>query len=337
MRKAFITGVAGLDLGPEERAFLARERPAGLILFARNAASAVQVRALVAAARGAVGGDLLVLVDQEGGRVQRLKPPIARRLPPAAAYAAHFAGDLAGAAGAAFLVARLAADDLTALGIDCNCVPVLDVPVPGAHDIIGNRAYARDPDAITALGGAVARGLMAGGVLPVMKHVPGHGRATADSHLELPVVVEPRGVLEATDFRPFAALADLPAAMTAHVVYAALDGVRPASTSPVVVADVIRGHMRYDGLLMSDDLAMKALTGTFTERTRAVIEAGSDLALHCNGDMAEMRAVAGAAPVLAGAALARFERAVAVTQGQRQAYDRARAEAVLEALMAAIA
>lgn len=334
MRKAFITGVAGERLTAEERAFLAAERPAGLILFTRNAGSAAQIRELIAEARAAVAGDMLVLVDQEGGRVQRLRPPVARLLPPAATYLAHHAGDPTAAAEAARLAARLAADDLTALGIDCNCAPVLDVPVPGAHDIIGNRAYAAEPAAIIALGRAVAEGLMAGGVLPVMKHIPGHGRATADSHLELPVVSAPRAELAASDFRPFAALTDIPAAMTAHVVYTALDAGRPASTSPAVIQGLIRGELGYGGLLMSDDLAMRALTGGFARRTQAVIAAGSDLALHCNGDMAEMREVAGAAAELAAPALARFERAVAVTRAPRAAYDRARAEAVVEQLLA---
>jgi beta-N-acetylhexosaminidase len=334
MRKAFITGVAGTSLAADEHAFLAAERPAGLILFTRNAQSADQIRRLVGEVRSAVGGDMLVLVDQEGGRVQRLRPPIARLLPPAAAFMAHFAGDTTAAAEAARLVARLAADDLTTLGIDCNCAPVLDVPVPGAHDIIGNRAYAAEPATIATLGRAVADGLMGGGVLPVIKHVPGHGRATADSHLELPVVTTPRAELKATDFLPFVALRDVPAAMTAHVVYTAIDPTDPASTSHSLVADVIRRSMGYDGLLMSDDLGMHALTGGFADRTRRVIAAGCDLALYCKGEPEEMRAVASAAPSLGGDALARFERAVAVTRMPRQDYDRDRAEAILGAMLA---
>ena len=337
MHKAFITGLAGLDLSRDEQAFLRAERPAGLILFTRNCRDADQIRRLIAESVAAIGTDhILVLVDQEGGRVQRLKPPIARLLPPAAVFAAHHA-DMGAAGQAAFLLARLAADDLTALGINTNCAPVLDVPVPGAHDIIGNRAYSRDPALIARLGQSVADGLMAGGILPVMKHIPGHGRALADSHLELPVVTATAVELSASDFAPFATLKRLPAAMTAHVVFTHLDAAQPASTSRRVTQDVIRGHIGFDGLLMSDDLGMKALNGTFGDRTRAVLEAGSDLALHCNGDLAEMQQVAAAAPVLAGPALQRFERAVAVTRNPRQPYDRASAEAALDRLLATVA
>lgn len=335
MQKAFITGVSGLELTDGERVFLARERPAGLILFVRNCQSADQIRALVREFKTAVGTErVLVLVDQEGGRVQRLKPPLARLLPPAAAYAALFAADPSAATEAARLVARLTADDLTSLSIDCNCAPVLDVPTPGAHDIIGNRAYGGTPKGIVALGRAVAAGLMAGGVLPVIKHIPGHGRANADSHLELPVVTAPPLDLGLTDFAPFVALAHLPAAMTAHVVYTAIDPDHPASTSPIVIEQVIRRRMAFDGLLMSDDLSMKALTGSMQSRTHAVIEAGSDLALHCNGHLDEMRAVAAAVPKLAGKALERFEHALTVTRKTRQPYDRAAAEAALARMMA---
>ncbi len=334
MHKAFISGLSGLELAPSERAFLKAERPAGLILFARNCATADQIRRLIADALAAVGSDrVLVLIDQEGGRVQRLKPPIARLLPPAAVFIAHHA-DVGAACQDATLLARLAADDLTALGINTNCAPVLDVPVPGAHDIIGNRAYARDPGLIARLGRAVAEGLMAGGVLPVMKHIPGHGRALADSHLELPVVTASAAALDASDFAPFRELKALPAAMTAHVVFTSLDPAHPASTSAVITGDIIRGRIGFDGLLMSDDLSMKALSGTFGERTRAVLDAGSDLALHCNGDLTEMQLVAAAAPRLTGSALKRFERAVAVTQAPRQAYDQALAEAALDRLLA---
>ena len=337
MQKAFITGLAGLELTPSERALLRAERPAGLILFTRNCAESRQIQRLVADALDAMGTDrVLVLIDQEGGRVQRLKPPLARLLPPAAAFAAHHA-DIDAACRAAFLLARLAADVLTALGINTNCAPVLDVPVPGAHDIIGNRAYGQDPGSIARLGQAVAQGLMAGSILPVMKHIPGHGRALADSHLELPVVTATAAHLGASDFAPFAALNALPAAMTAHVVFTELDASHPASTSRRVTQDVIRGQISFDGLLMSDDLGMKALTGTFGARTSAVLDAGSDLALHCNGDLAEMRDVAAAAPILSGAALQRFERALAVTRMPRQSYDLAAAEAMLERLLATVA
>ena len=337
MQKAFITGLAGVELTADERAFLARERPAGLILFARNCRDAEQIRRLVTDFKAAVGAsDVLVLIDQEGGRVQRLKPPIARLLPPAAAFAALFPGNLDAAAAAAYAVARLAADDLKALGVDTSCAPVLDVPVPGAHDIIGNRAYSRDPDAIVRLGGAVADGLMDGGVLPVMKHIPGHGRALADSHLELPVVTAPEAELAASDFATFTRLARIPSAMTAHVVFNSLDRSAPASTSRHVTEAIIRGRIGFDGLLMSDDLSMKALSGTFAERTRAVIDAGSDLALHCNGDLAEMQAVASASPVLEARALQRFERALAVARAAPKPYDAAAAETVLAELLGVV-
>ncbi len=334
MHKAFISGLSGLELAATERAFLKAERPAGLILFARNCGTADQIRRLVSDALAAIGSDrVLVLIDQEGGRVQRLKPPIARLLPPAAVFAAHHA-DVGAACQDAFLLARVTADDLTSLGLNTNCAPVLDVPVPGAHDIIGNRAYARDPSLIARLGRAVADGLMAGGVLPVMKHIPGHGRALADSHLELPVVTASAADLDASDFAPFRDLKTLPAAMTAHVVFTSLDRAHPASTSADITRDIIRGSIGFDGLLMSDDLSMKALNGSFGERTRAVLDAGSDLALHCNGDLAEMQQVAAAAPELSGNALKRFERAVAVTRAPRQPYDQALAEAALERLLA---
>jgi beta-N-acetylhexosaminidase len=326
MTSAFITGVAGEVLTPDETAFLKSAAPAGLILFARNCVSHEQIRRLVGAVREAVGGDdLLVLIDQEGGRVQRLRPPLGRALPPAVAYARMYAEDPDGAQRAAFLAARLLADDLLALGINTDCAPVLDIPVPGAHDVIGDRAYGLEPLQVAALGRAAAEGFMAGGVVPVIKHIPGHGRATKDSHHELPVVSERHATLSATDFAPFKALADMPAAMTAHVVFTALDGENPASTSRVITQDIMRGEIGFDGLLMSDDVSMKALSGSFAERTRAVFAAGSDLALHCNGALAEMEEVAASSPALAGPALRRFGRALAVL-GRSDPYESAEAE-----------
>ncbi len=337
MPSAFISGLSGERLTSEERSFLRASGPAGIILFARNCSSADQVRQLVAEAREATGGDaLLVLIDQEGGRVQRLKPPIARRLPPARAFARLYAEDAAAAGQAAFLVSRLVADELTGLGINTNCAPVLDVPCAGAHEIIGDRAYGTDPASIAALGRAVADGFLAGGVLPVMKHIPGHGRATADSHYDLPVVTATVAELEATDFAPFRALSGLPAAMTAHVVFTAIDPDAPASTSPVVTRQVIRNAMGFDGLLMSDDLSMRALSGSLRDRAEAVLRAGSDLALHCNGNLEEMREVAAAAPTLAGKALARLERARAVRKTS-QRLDLAAAEAALGQALAKVA
>lgn len=330
MAYAFISGVAGETLSPAEAAFLRSAPPAGLILFARNCTGHEQIRRLVADVREAAGAgdDFLVLIDQEGGRVQRLRPPLGRALPPANAYAQLYAEDPALAREAAFLAARLLADDLKALGINTDCAPVLDVPIPGAHDIIGDRAYGSEPRQVAALGRAVAEGFMAGGVLPVVKHIPGHGRATKDSHHELPVVTEPHAVLSATDFAPFKALADMPAAMTAHVVFTAIDEAQPASTSRRVTRDVIREEIGFDGLLMSDDLSMKALTGTLGARAKAVLAAGSDLALHCNGVLSEMEEVAAAVPVLAGDALRRFRAALAVL-ARREPYDSVKAETQL--------
>ncbi|MGE5509724.1 MAG: beta-N-acetylhexosaminidase [Bacteroidota bacterium] len=337
MPNAFICGVAGERLSDEERSFVRAANPAGLILFARNCRSADQIRALVADFEDAAGGDqLLTLIDQEGGRVQRLKPPIARLLPPAGRLGALHAEAPDQGCRVAFLISRLVAEELTALGINTNCAPVLDLQFRGAHDVIGNRAYGLDPARVIALGRAVARGLIAGGVVPVAKHVPGHGRANADSHFDLPVVDARRGDLEATDFAPFRALADLPAAMTAHVVFADIDPEAPASTSAIVTRDVVRGHIGFDGLLMSDDLSMRALTGSLRDRAEAVIRAGSDVALHCNGDLAEMRRVAEGVPPLAGKALQRFERALAAAR-HTEPFDHDEAEAALQGVLAKVA
>ena len=329
MTKALITGVSGLVLTSDERAFLKDVQPAGFILFARNCAGADQIRALVEDVRVAAGGGaMLVLIDQEGGRVQRLKPPIARLLPPAAAYATLYASDPALARQAAFAAARHVAAELTGLGINTNCAPVLDVPVAGAHQIIGDRAYGMTPDQIVDLAREVAAGHMAGGVVPVIKHIPGHGRAAADSHYDLPVVTTPHTELTASDFATFKALAHLPAAMTAHVVFTAIDAGHPASTSEIVTRQIIRGAMGFNGLLMSDDLSMKALTGPMRARAESVIRAGSDLALHCNGDLAEMTEAAAGVPELSGKALARFESAYARTE-IRKPFDVADAERLI--------
>jgi beta-N-acetylhexosaminidase len=335
MLLAFITALSGLELTEREAAVLRAAKPAGVILFARNARDPEQVRRLVDAATAAIGSDdVLVLVDQEGGRVQRLKPPHWRQLPSGAAYAQAYAQNTVSACRAAALAAQLTAMELKAVGINTNCAPVLDVPTPGSHQIIGDRAYGADPAQVVALARAVADGYMAGGVLPVVKHVPGHGRAAADSHLELPVVGATRAELEASDFEPFRRLANLPAAMTAHVLFSAYDPDLPASISPRIVKDVIRGAIGFDGLLISDDLGMKALTGSVAERAQAVLRAGSDLALLCSGDLAETESVAGAVPALDGASRQRFERACAVF-GQQRPFDVAEAEAGLADILRA--
>lgn len=331
--RAFISGVSGQTLTADERAFLREQQPWGFILFKRNVDSPAQVRDLVASLRDCIGSpDAPVLIDQEGGRVQRLGPPHWPKYPPGAAYL-KATNDPAAARELVRLGARLIAHDLRELGITVDCVPVLDVPVPGAHDIIGDRAYGRTVEQVVALARAVGEGFMAGGVLPVIKHIPGHGRATADSHLALPVVTETRAELAATDFAPFKALSGMPAAMTAHVVFRDIDPDAPASISPTVTREIIRDAIGFDGLLMSDDLTMKALTGPMRQRAEAVIAAGSDLVLHCNGDLAEMAEAAAGAGALAGKAEARFDAAFGVTKAV-QPFDSAAAEAQLAKVLA---
>jgi beta-N-acetylhexosaminidase len=329
MLSAFITGLAGTKLGAPEAGILRDTKPCGIILFARNVATPEQVRRLVSSARDAVGSDVLVLVDQEGGRVRRLLPPHWRELPPAAAYGRLYERNPEEACRSARLAARLIAAELRAVGINTNCAPVLDVPAKGCHDIIGDRAYGRRVKQVVALGRAVAEGYAAGGVLPVIKHMPGHGRATKDSHLELPVVTASPATLGRTDFAAFRALADMPAAMTAHVVFSAIDKHNPASTSERVTREIMRGAIEFDGLLMSDDLGMKALSGSMTERARAVIGAGSDLALVCSGELYDTEAAAEAVPQLAGASLQRFQRACAIFR-QQEPFDLAEARSSLE-------
>jgi beta-N-acetylhexosaminidase len=309
MPKAFICGCAGLALNAEERAFLHHEDPWGLILFKRNVADRDQVRALTRSFRECVGrADAPVLIDQEGGRVQRMAPPHWRAYPAAAAIEAGLEPSCAEAA--ARLVARLIAFDLVEVGITVDCAPVLDVADPGMHAAIGSRAFSSRPERVVAMGRAVAEGLLAGGVAPVIKHMPGHGRARVDSHHELPVVDAGRDDLK-RDFAPFAALKDLPMAMSAHVLYRAIDGRRPATASSIVVGKVMRGEIGFDGLIMSDDVSMKALEGSYEIRAAAIIDAGLDMVLHCNGELDQARAVASATPRLMGSSLRRAEAALA--------------------------
>ncbi len=326
MSAACILGCAGKDLSQDERAFFRDVRPWGFILFARNIDSADQTRALIDALREAAGDEnALVFVDQEGGRVQRLRPPLARARRPAALFGGLYERDPQAALEAVRLNHRLIAAELAALGFDADCVPCIDLRVPGAHDIIGDRAFGTDPNVVAALGRAAIDGMLAGGVAPVIKHIPGHGRAGADSHFDLPVVDTPLEVLEQTDFAPFRALADAPMAMTAHVVYSAIDPERCATLSHRVIETVIRGHIGFDGLLMSDDLSMKALGGAFEDRTRDALAAGCDLVLHCNGDMAEMKPIAQATPQLSGRAATRAAEARSVAR-RTQAFDPEAAE-----------
>lgn len=333
MVASLIVGLSGLAMTDDERRFYRDVQPAGVILFSRNVADREQLTRLVDEVRDTVGRqDFLVLIDQEGGRVQRLRPPVARSLPPAAVYAEFYAADPEGAKRAAFAVAQLAGEELRTFGITMNCAPVADLPVEGSHEIISDRAYGSTVGEVVALARAVADGYLASGVVPVIKHIPGHGRANADSHFSLPVVATNRETLSATDFAPFKALADLPAAMTAHVVYSAIDAANPASTSAVVTREIIRGEIGFDNLLMSDDLSMKALSGPMRARAEAVIAAGSDLALHCNGDLAEMRAAAEGVPALEGRAAERFAHACTCI-GRIEPYDREEALQLLAGLL----
>jgi beta-N-acetylhexosaminidase len=335
--RAFICGLAGTGILPEERAFLQRQQPWGVILFARNIGDANQLRALVTEIRAVLGRmDAPILIDQEGGRVQRLRPPLAERHPPAGAYAALYREDRPAALAAVRAGARLIAEELRAFGINVDCFPVLDLLIDGAHGIIGDRAYGNTPAAVAELAGAACAGLVEGGVLPIVKHVPGHGRAMADSHQHLPRVDTPLAVLHATDFAPFRRLADAPMAMTAHVVYTALDADRPATLSPRVVSEVIRGDIGFDGLLLTDDLSMKALSGPLGARAEQSFAAGCDIALHCNGALDEMVAVAEATPVLAGDAARRADAALARLAPPRP-FDRAQAVAMVRGLLAGVA
>lgn len=309
--RAFIIGLAGLEVSADERAFLKEARPWGLILFKRNVSSPKQVAGLIKSFRDCVGWVAPVLVDQEGGRVQRLGPPHWPSYPPGACYGALYDREPALGLAAARLAGHLIAADLLPLGIDVDCLPLADVPVQGANAVIGDRAYGTEPGNVAAIAGAIAAGLMAGGVLPVLKHLPGHGRATADSHRTLPVVDTDRATLESTDFAAFKPLANLPLGMTAHVVFSAIDAGAPATTSVTMVQQVIRGFIGFNGLLMSDDISMGALSGTLSERSRAALVAGCDLVLHCNGDLKEMVQVASVVPELAGDAATRAEAALA--------------------------
>ena len=329
---AAIFGCSTLRLTPQERAFFRAVRPWGFILFKRNIETPDQVRALVDELRATVDRpNAPVLIDQEGGRVQRLGPPHWRRYPPGRAYGDLATNDPLAPRDIVRLGARLLAHDLAALGINVDCVPVLDVPEPGAHDVIGDRAYGDTAQEVAELGRAAAEGLIAGGVLPVIKHIPGHGRAHADSHLALPVVEASLAELDARDFAPFKGLSDMPMAMTAHVVYTAIDPRRPATTSRKAIKQVIRETIGFDGVLMSDDLSMKALSGDFAERARASLTAGCDVILHCNGDMAEMQAVMDGTKLLAGRAKARCASALARLPKVVEPFDAAQARARFDA------
>ena len=335
--KAAIVGISGLSLGGDERARLAGENPLGIILFARNCRAPDQVRALVAELRATVARpDAPILIDQEGGRVMRLRPPAWPPRVAAGSLGALARRDLAAGCEAAWLQARLIACDLAALGITVDCAPVLDLGFPETTAAIGDRAFAADPAVVTELGRATISGLMEGGILPVIKHLPGHGRARVDSHVELPLVDAPLATLEATDFRPFRELAAAaPMGMSAHVLYPALDPDRCATHSRHVIGDVIRGRIGFAGVLLSDDLGMGALGGPPAQRVALALEAGCDVALHGSGDPAVAAEVLAAAPPLAGEAAERVRRALASVSAPR-AFDAAAAQARLDHLLAGI-
>ncbi len=333
MTLACILGIAGPVLSAEEEAFFREVRPWGFILFLRNIETPDQVRRLTQALRRAVDEPgTPILVDQEGGRVQRFGPPHWPAYPPAHAYR-QGSNDLLSSRELARLGARLMAADLVDLGVTVDCAPVADTPARGAHDIIGDRAYATTADEVTVLARAAAEGLMAGGVLPVIKHIPGHGRAEVDSHHDMPVVSATLDELDQTDFAPFCGLSDMPIAMTAHVVYAAIDPRQPATTSRRVIRRVVRERIGFDGLLISDDLSMKALSGGMTDRARRAHRAGCDVVLHCNGDRAEMAAIVEGSRPLRGRAAARAAAALARIPTAPEPLDRDEGHARLRSLM----
>lgn len=334
MSKAFITGLSGTTLTAAERDFIREERPWGFILFRRNIETPSQVAALTSEVRDVLGEtDAPILVDQEGGRVQRFRPPHWPLYPAGAAFGQLYDIDPALGLAAAKLSARLIADDLTQVGVTVDCLPLADVPVAGADDVIGDRAYGEEPKKVAAIARAVTDGLEQGGILPILKHIPGHGRATADSHLSLPVVDTPKSELERIDFAAFKPLADLPMAMTAHVVFSAYDAAHPATTSATMIERVIRGLIGFQGLLMSDDVGMNALAGSIAERTKALLAAGCDMVLHCSGDLQEMQEVAGETPELSGKALERASAALASRKAPAKPFDRVAARAELDRLI----
>jgi len=331
---AAILGCSGPTLTAAETEFFHAADPLGFILFQRNCQTPEQVRRLVQDLRTTIGrSDAPVLIDQEGGRVARLRPPAWRRTP-----AAGRIGTLAGqdpeiAAEAAKLNAQLMGRELAELGITVDCAPVLDLQLPGAHSVVGDRGFGADPELVARLGRAVCDGLRSTGITPVIKHAPGHGRALVDSHHELPRVDASLAELRHADFVPFKRLADMPWAITAHVVYTAIDPEHPATTSSTVIADIIRGEIGFAGVLVSDDLSMEALKGDIGDRARRALAAGCDLALHCNGKLDEMRAVAAVAGPIGSATAVRLSRSVA-EPARPAAFDTVAMESRLDSLLA---
>lgn len=318
--KAAIVGLSGTVLTAAEADLLRARRPAGVILFARNIQDRAQLGTLIAAIRESLPADAVLMVDQEGGRVARLRPPHWHAHPPAAALGRLFDADAARGLRAAFLTGAMIGAECVAAGFDVVAAPVLDRSVPGAHDVIGDRAFGADPRAIARLGRALADGLLAAGAQPVAKHAPGHGRARADSHLALPTVDGPPEDTEA-DILPFALNAGLPWAMTAHILYPAWDAAHPATLSHAVIGNVIRGRIGFGGVLVSDDLAMGALSGAPADRALAALAAGCDLALYCAGDFGPTSDLLAACPEIGAAAAGRLAAARAMTANARQPLD----------------
>ncbi|ABG32670.1 beta-N-acetylhexosaminidase [Roseobacter denitrificans] len=302
---ATILDAEGLRLTADEKAFFRAANPYGFILFARNIDTPDQVRALCAEMRACVGRDAPITIDQEGGRVQRLRGPVWTEWLPPLDFVAR-AGSRAKEA--MYLRYRLIAAELHDLGIDCNCAPMVDIASADTHEFLRNRCYGTDADSVAMLGRAAADGMLAGGVIPVLKHIPGHGRATLDSHYDLPRVTASAADLHAHDFAPFKALNDLPMGMTAHLVYEALDGA-PATLSPKVM-QTIREDIGFDNLIMTDDISMKALSGSLPDIAKSALAAGCDVVLHCNGTLAQRHAVADAAGEMRFAAQTRALRAL---------------------------
>jgi beta-N-acetylhexosaminidase len=328
---AAIFGLKGPRLDDNERDFFRDADPWGFILFARNVESPKQLAQLCVSLRDVVGRDAPVFIDQEGGRVQRLRAPQWREAPPAEMFGKLFALDPHAAKEAVWLNHRLIAQELRESGIDADCAPCLDLAIEGADAVIGDRAFGADVEMIAALGQSAMDGLMAGGVAPVVKHLPGHGRADADSHFQLPRVGEALDVLRDTDFAPFAALNDAVMGMTAHIVYDALDPELPATMSPAAL-NFIRNDLGFDGLIMTDDLSMRALTGSFEDRTTRSLEAGCDVVLHCNGNRREMQAVADSLPEIDGKVQERILRAESA-RDRCEAFDAQRGLFKLNALL----
>ncbi|KZK83213.1 Beta-hexosaminidase [Pseudovibrio sp. Ad13] len=317
--KSFISGCLGPELSAEDKAFFRDQQPFGLILFARNMETPAQIRRLCADFREAVGrADAPVFIDQEGGRVQRFGAPHVPVYPAAGTIGRLYAQDVEAAKRAAYLHALLIGLDLRDLGLNANCIPCLDMPIEGASNIIGLRAYGSDAALVSDLGRAAMDGCLAAGVMPVMKHMPGHGRALVDSHLSLPEVTSPLEELEARDLLPFKSLRDCPMGMTAHIVFKEIDGDHPVTQSSYAIQKVIREAIGFDGVLISDDISMKALGDDLKSRVEKIVAAGCDLVLHCNGELDEMKVVASAVPEIDGK---RAERIEAAMQRNTQVFD----------------